>query len=536
MKTDKFEKTIRQKLESISPDFHENDWAKMQNYMQVHNPPTFWQQYGSWLGYAAATSVSTVMAFLYINQLSQNNNLVSDVKQLQNQIAVIKSAPPLIRKTDTIYIVQKELTKDQFLERESQNFSESENTESHILRQEINQSEIVQQNNKPALQEFRTPDDKPVYAENNIGNRKSDNTELSEGKAVPETSNATIAEKNNDILKSGNRESFNQKPVQEVAVNQPNENFRKTGTYNHQLENNQSGNTGNIEIAENNTALPPVQSSARTLDESFNQLTEIQSVSLKNSSRQMNYALANRLSSRQARKVWLANTAASSKMTVDVKKTEKIAKAENTIPRLNLKVPYRFGAGMQFEGRNQIKTVTGEVLISKKFSLSTGVSWLKVKPMEFFNEKIFRDKNRKDFKRSHPNEVPMAFEIKNISVKPTLVQIPLTIAFRSGLNHNFSYYVGAGTNVTLNGKEKFSFDCMVPSPNRDRLTKSFERKMDVPLINSVNFSAGIEKTWHPVVLQLEGYVYSYFKQLSPESQRTGPGVKIKLLYQIGGKM
>ena len=252
----------------------------------------------------------------------------------------------------------------------------------------------------------------------------------------------------------------------------------------------------------------------------------------------MNYALANRLSGRQVRKLLLANNPApvSSKSSISDKQAEKIAKAENTIPRLNLKVPYRFGAGIQFEGHNQVKTITGEVLISKKFSLSTGISWLKVKPMEFFNEKIFRDKNRKDFKRSHPNEVPMAFEILNINVKPTLVQIPLTVAFRNELNHNFSYFVGAGTNVTVNGKEKFSFDCRVPNPNHEFLTKSFERKMDVPIINSLNFSAGIEKTWHPVVVQLEGYVYTYFKQLSPESQRTGPGVKIKLLYQIGGKM
>ena len=54
MKTNRFENTIRRKLESIEPDFQEQDWARMQNYMQAHTPPSFLQQYGSWIGYAAA--------------------------------------------------------------------------------------------------------------------------------------------------------------------------------------------------------------------------------------------------------------------------------------------------------------------------------------------------------------------------------------------------------------------------------------------------------------------------------------------------
>jgi hypothetical protein len=81
MKTDKFENTIRRKLESISPEFHEDDWTKMQDYMHAHTPPTFWQQYSSWFGYAAAAAVTSVLVFLYTNQLSQNNNLLSDVKK-----------------------------------------------------------------------------------------------------------------------------------------------------------------------------------------------------------------------------------------------------------------------------------------------------------------------------------------------------------------------------------------------------------------------------------------------------------------------
>lgn len=496
MKTNKFENTIRQKLESISPDFQEENWTKMQNYMQVHNPPTFWQQYGSWLGYAAAASVSTVMAFMYVGQLNKTNDLASDVKKLQNQIEVIKSAPASKQKTDTVYIVQKELSKDEFYQR-------------------FQPSEIPVSSQKNIVANQNISPESPTY-----------NPALAESNFIKSQYRPQVAE-----LK-GNQQNLDASGLdassQEVAEN---------------FENNEIIDNSEIAASKNLNNIPPSLSSfGKTLDgENFNNLAEINPVQISGANRvpyQMNYALANRLSSRQVRKVLLATNSASVKRFEDkkIEKAEKAEKTENIIPKLNIKAPYRFGGGIQFEGPNQVKNVTGEILVSKKFSISTGISWLKVKPMEFFTEKIFREKNRKDFKKSHPDQVPMAFEVLNINVKPTLVQIPLTVAFRNDLNNNFTYFVGAGTNVTVKGREQISFDCRVPNPSHEFLSQSFDKKMNVPVINSLNFSAGLEKSWHPIVVQMEGYLYTYFKPISPESPRTGPGVKLKLLYQIGRKM
>ena len=129
MKTNRFENTIRRKLESIEPDFHEQDWARMQNYMQAHTPPTFLQQYGSWIGYAAAASVTTVMAFMYTNQLSQNDHLIKDVKSLQSQIEVIKNLSTPASKPDTIYVLQKAPETEQY------SYAQ-QNTEHSELKQE----------------------------------------------------------------------------------------------------------------------------------------------------------------------------------------------------------------------------------------------------------------------------------------------------------------------------------------------------------------------------------------------------------------
>ena len=549
MKTNKFENTIRQKLESIEPDFQEADWTKMQNFMQAHTPPTFWQQYGSWLGYAAAASVSTVMAFMYVNQLSQTNNLVSDVKKLQSQIEVIKNTPTPVTKTDTVYILQQELAKDQFAQQEVRSDFKTEHNE-------VNQNKEKTKSESELFIENR--------ADQTVNDRKessliADKSIDSPGLSVPETLREK-GERSADIHVEKSAETF--RSAQNSELNKP-ELFEEN-SINKEFKPNKHNKTyqepvSNKEFASNYTqpkyndsgatvrsggSTPVTPTTGKALDENFSQLSEIQLAQTKSNSRNMNYALANRLSSREVRKVWMASvnppvSSPSTKPVIENKKAEQVAKADNVIPKLNIKAPYRFGAAIQFEGKNQVKTVLGEVLVGKKFSISAGVSWLKIKPMEFFTEKIFRVKNGQDFKRSHPNDVPMALEILNIKVKPTLVQIPLTVAFRNDLNNNFSYFVSAGTNVTVKGREQFSFDCRLPFtyPNRnDVFTQGFERKMDIPAINSVNFSAGVEKRWHPVVVQVEGYVYNYFKPISADSPRTGPGVKLKLLYQIGGKM
>jgi hypothetical protein len=230
------------------------------------------------------------------------------------------------------------------------------------------------------------------------------------------------------------------------------------------------------------------------------------------------------------------------KIAQSAKKAESLTKAETTIPEFNLKVPYRFGFAQQWEGKNQVRTVLGEVLVSKNISITTGASWVKIKPVDFYSETIYNNRTRRDFKKDH--YLPMALKIVKLNVKSSLLQIPLTVAFRSNLKNNFAYFAGIGTNITVQSKRDITYDCYFsfpapgPKPNPDELlfSEQTSEKMDLKLFNSLNFSAGIEKSWHPVVIQAEGYLYSYFTPLSPLSSRTGPGFKIKLLYQIGKKM
>ncbi|MCF0050054.1 hypothetical protein LXM25_08310 [Dyadobacter sp. LJ53] len=469
MKTNKFEDTIRWKLESIEPDFQEKDWANMQRYMRAQSPPSFWQQHSSWIGYAAAASVSMVMAFMYVSQRTQNNHLTADVKKLQHQIEAIKNAPTLAEKPDTVYLIKKGDGSDELIA-----LSAADN-------------------------------DIPIAPKGTLASRQ---TVISRGAAYTNNRRA---------------ENFAQ-PVSDIVAASSNP-----------ILTNLDGGSGS---AGNNDNF--VQSSAgaeRLTMPAGIQVGLQQPVDIHNNRfdvNKMKYNLVNRISKHQYQQALLASNIQKSALPASGKKTEQVAQAETIIPKLDLKVPYRFGAGIATDGVGKTKSVNGEVLIARKFSISAGISWLKVKPMEFFNEKLFREKSRRDFRGEHPGEVPVALKVYNIRVDPTVVQIPLTVAFRNNIKDNWAYYAGAGTNFTVSAKEKVSFDAK--GANYAYMNQHFEAKSDVPLISSVNLTMGLEKTWYPIVVQAEGYLYAYFNQLTPLSQSAGPGVKVKLMYQIGGKM
>ncbi|WP_159468360.1 hypothetical protein [Dyadobacter sp. 3J3] len=567
MKTDKFEKTIRRKLESITPEFHENDWTKMQNFMQTNTPPTFWQQYSSWFGYAAAAAVSSVMFFLYVNQLSQNNTLLSDVKTLRNQIETIKSTPTVIQKTDTVYVVQQQIIEKPSYDTQTSNQDEqrfipqNENQES-LAGTEDNQKIQEENNTNPALK----PDIKSVNEENvnhslkNKNDVLAGNTQPETGKTsgkseinssekssddtpgknfVPKKSNSALAVNNNAGTTNGNNYSITKGLNNPVAGNTGRSSGSNTGG------NFGNGNSvaGNISGGQANSNV----SSVKTLDEKFDQL-EVQSpvgqTNYTALSRKMNYGLAHRISPKQVRNVLLAANSSKTqeeiKSVESTKKIESTKKAETAIPKLNLKVPYRFGIAQQWEGKNQVKTVLGEVLISKNISISTGFSWVKIKPEQFFYEKSYNEKNHSNFKKDH--SLPMAFKVTNLNVQSSLMQIPLNIAFRQNIGEGLAFFAGAGTNITVKSKRNITYDCFFnssPRPGSDLYFRQGEKtseKINLKLINSVNLSAGIEKSFHPIVVQAEGYLYSYFNPVSPQATKTGPGFKIKLLYQIGKKM
>ncbi len=468
----------------------------MQNYMQAHTPPSFLQQYGSWIGYAAAASVTSVMAYMYVNQLSQNDHLVRDVKNLQSQIEVIRNQPAQIAKTDTVYVLQ--------TAPDGQSLQATLQPQPHI------------------------PAPSQAVPQQDLGQEALANAEPARETSAP---GREIAPKSHQAIAPAVTNNKAPKELPEKAT--------LAAVESDLVESNAAGEANVVKSAANPTSAAASNLAfGRTFDSEFriaaiNTPVEMHTgISLQ---RKMHYELASKLSARQVQKALVINNMQQiAKAPVSGKKTEQVVQTESVIPKLPLKTPYRFGAGYQLEGNGQGKTVLGEVIIKKKFSIAAGITWLKVKPAEFFTETVFRTKARADFKETHPGQVPLIFQLYNIKIDQNVVQIPLTLAFRNTIKDDWAYYASLGTNFRVSSKETISYDCR--GPKNEFFNQSFTKKGDVSPVTSMNFAVGIEKSWHPIVVQAEGYWVNYFKPLTPLRQSAGPGVKVKLLYQIGRQM
>ncbi|MDP5120712.1 MAG: hypothetical protein NWQ46_03900 [Spirosomaceae bacterium] len=97
MSDERFDKNIKQKLESVRPAFEESAWKKFRTAMPLPWYTTLFQDWGGWIfgGIASAAFLTT----LYFNYLQQKTN-----ELLNEEISTIKSVQNLQVKIDTVLI------------------------------------------------------------------------------------------------------------------------------------------------------------------------------------------------------------------------------------------------------------------------------------------------------------------------------------------------------------------------------------------------------------------------------------------------
>jgi|GEM_PF-6125717 len=102
MKTDQFDETLRKKIESIEPIFHEADWQRFTAFAGTQ-PIPFW---GKATLYAVGTTAFIGLIIYNINQYYAQKSLLQKVHTLAQQIDNLKHQQPAAPQRDTIYITR----------------------------------------------------------------------------------------------------------------------------------------------------------------------------------------------------------------------------------------------------------------------------------------------------------------------------------------------------------------------------------------------------------------------------------------------
>ncbi|HEV7348054.1 hypothetical protein [Telluribacter sp.] len=511
MKTNRFEENLRKKLESIEPDFEEKDWQQMQTYMRQQAPPSFWQTHGQWAGYALAGATALVTVVLYHQQSQQSDQLRQEIASLKKTLEQQQAAPPVvIEKTDTVYVLKSE---NKPVQPEATLFEEKRRELATLERESARRTQ-VSPNELPPPPGDLVREQPPGFSAESSAPAATTPAETEKavlpgpvGPVPGSTQSAAPAPES-----TSGRPAPNTGSLAELVAGIPVAGIPVEGTSGAKVPTTPQAP---VILPEYRTELAPVEFlRARPLSNRTS----------------LGRKLATRMPKATVNRP-LAVTplpAPPSKVAAPPQPTES-QKAERILPELP--VPYRIGVGQQWEARAKATTLWADILLGRHLSVTTGLSWLKPQEERYFNEKVFREKKRQDFRAKHGRGIPPSFEVFNITTRTTLVQVPVGVTFRGELGRDFAYLLGAGTNLNVRTRQVLSFDLRIPTQQIDHWTKRI--LPPTPTFTNVQVSAGIEKRWNPIVLQADAYLISRDSPRSYLPDKQSLGVRFKILYQFG---
>ncbi|WP_247233895.1 hypothetical protein [Telluribacter sp. SYSU D00476] len=509
MKINRFEENLRKKLESIQPEFQEKDWQRMQSYMRQHAAPTFWQTHGPWIGYAAAASTAVLTTVLYFHQSHQNEKLRKEITSLKKTVEQQQMAPPTVTiQRDTVYVAGKEKAAEPDKALFEQKWRELYPTRPQAPSTPLPQDQELA--TSPALAEEKPaaprvePVGKPAVvtpdAATEAADRPQEPTNRQEPPPVLAQQSTGLQEK-----QSNNQENLTQRRI-------------------------------DLGTSRNSESVAPGRESVHPTNIATDQRVEIQGVEeLPARPLAMRTPLARKLYRRmppaQKDKSTLASVPPTTQATQPTAQPQPVEaqKPERILP--DLPVPYRIGLGQQWEAKARATSLWSEILLSRHWSITTGLNWQKHQEERYVNERIFHDKKRQDFRAMHGRRIPPSFEVLNITTRTTLLQLPVGVNFRGELGRNFAYLAGAGTTINLRAKQEISFDLRIPTQQIDHWSERVLPRP--PAFTNVVLSAGLEKRWDPIVLQAETYFIARNDARPYLPDNESLGIRFKLLYQFG---
>lgn len=524
---DKFEEILRQKLEQIQPKFQEEDWGRFRAYQQLHIPASFWGQFGSTLMYSAAGLVATVLVVTNFYQYRQNQQLDSQLAQLQTQLAQ-QAAPPerIVTRTDTVFVnryiaveatspsqnpdaynenlspqntdlVRSDLTSQP---KEVSPASPSTETLDEIVASATGEKIIPISEDTKAIQASDNEQEtvyqktvKPKTAPSSIAKRPTSKTATTVRLSVQKQAAATNAAQTHGFQKAAGSSLYNKPGTPHTAPSQQVANTNETPS-------NESSEAANESLYE---PLTPI------LD--WVELATIAPAEIK-----------------VKRYAHLAQVSANAKATQP--------KTTSPPPSISFKgVKFRLGVGASVGDRYTGYSLNSSVLLGKYWSIDIGLKKSQLSGPQFFTEELFKQEVKKDFddwrKTQKTIRPPMAAQIFNIQTNVDVIRVPVTLTYRWPLRDDFTILASAGSNFNLSAQQFYSYQ--IRKFNGEFEKEGGDFRIKPALNNDVMLGFGVEKRWSHLVAQVETYTAPYLSKPSYLTENRNIGVRFKLLYQFG---
>jgi len=559
MKPDKFDESIRRKLEGIQPSFQEDDWSKFAAYKATHTSQPFFQRFsGRTAWYTAASVAATMMVFANVYQYKKNKQLDREVVELKANIAQQKDAPVRVTtRVDTVYITKyievKSSNADTYestlpsFDDESPN--ESTNQGQAIAESLKNVGKIIRQNpderiseaferpvqgndaNNEEVEAISTRDtDKNLPSKTSFRSRETAAT----GKSVPKNSrnlrenenNATFSTTKGNGSLNRNQRVANQLVPRSTESTKGGASQKSMGSYRSETGSYESSITprnlpegtvseGNVgeQAAEEIAFLEP-----RTELEELTGITPAEA-------KVERYAYTK-----------LSQPTSTTTATSASKSTSSAALPPPSISFKNMK--FRMGIGTNLGDKSTSYSAHTSLLLGKFWSLNVGVARTFITGPQYYSEDLFKAKTQRDFKewnkKDQPIQSPMApLQAFNISTSANLWQLPISLTYRWPVKDGFTFLLSGGTNLNLSTCQEYSY--FIRERNGEIEEKKGQFTITPAVSNDLIAAAGVEKQWKHLVVQAETYIAPYLQKPSYLTENRNIGIRFKVLYQFGKK-
>lgn len=560
MKTDRFTDIIRRKLESIRPEFTENDWTKMQASLQqaaptsatvVQHPASRSWYARPWVPLTAAASVAALVAVAAwqrseIATLRQTVQALNTAKPAVTQspstnLADKVAEPTVIHQTDTVYITRyvpvpaKSSSNANQVDGRGQwadasapdDVNRRENSVANTPGSQTQRhavagvTDVTPSPTSPEAmgitdgqlavsrpgrtQNERITNQPPRSATNGVGTNQSDR-ELS-GTNVTSAEESRVATSGNKAQRERLRSSASQ-----AGQSSANGSYSETPA---------TGLTGQPTNTANESASPVESAIAANFDQLDNQPLQLTDTDWN--------TMMLRKASRRMRPV----------RTVTIGGTQAQAPASQSVARLATRL--RLGVGGDLTARSRNTAITGEMILGKHWTLGVSYSQSICSDGDFKTEKEFNIKNypqnfRKEYEKSlDPKPMDPMVGVSNIVLNRIQKQIPVQIGYRIPITKAFTVLPTMGTNLTLSNVEKLSFnriDKTFDGLSVSQVESSRSRPYDV--FNNLTFGAAVEWQKSHWVAQAGPLATTQLVQASNFSPYSpfNIGARVRLFYQF----
>jgi hypothetical protein len=185
----------------------------------------------------------------------------------------------------------------------------------------------------------------------------------------------------------------------------------------------------------------------------------------------------------------------------------------------------RFRAGIESEAafRQLGIGIIGEMLLSARWSVSTGLRFLAINNEKYNSNREFHQLKGKNFNAVYSCGLTDS-SASNIGINTLLTQAPISINYQLPLKNNYSLIASVGTDIDIHARQIVDYDDGGSLQNN-----KFTTNYPVIAFNNIAISAGLQKRWKGFVFRASPFISPQFKSVMYKKEDLYAGIKLNIL-------